>query len=104
MTEICARCGEEGQNRRIITMACGYDLMGTGIPFFIETKLGIKFCKLIVCKECRADWILSLENWWKDNKSVRSCGSGIWIREHGALKEVTEEEFYKRQKDILNES
>jgi len=83
-----------------------------GIPFIKQILRPLKIDKdditkgkrhfhtLRVCKECRADWMNSIKVWF-ENKPVieESCGSGIFIRENGALKEITEEEWYKRNPD-----
>lgn len=131
--EKCVRCGEVGEDRRTLWMACFYDMSELKVPFeqvmirgtrhemtgtkelrfsdvgpahtipvFDETP---KYAKpndygmftLRVCKGCRSDWMATIKKWFNDPPTVRtSCGSGIWIRENGALKEITQEEWEER--------
>jgi len=53
---------------------------------------------LRVCKSCRATWMSAIEAWFHATHMdpEHTCGSGIFIRENGAVKEITEEEWYKR--------
>jgi hypothetical protein len=101
MTEICQRCKEEDEDLRIIQMCCMYDMEELRLPFQ-KQKVYIKhlhsspyFFTLTVCKRCRADWMLSLKDWFDSPIKRKSCGSGIFIRSLGNTIEVTEEEFQK---------
>lgn len=62
---------------------------------------------LRVCKRCRGEWLGAIQKWFKeapegeDHDSVEpqeesSIGTGIFVRENGALREVTEEEWYEK--------
>lgn len=51
------------------------------------------FFTLRVCKDCRADWMGSIKKWFNNPPVVNSCGSGIYIRENGTSKEITQEEW-----------
>lgn len=126
MCEKCDRCGQEGEDRRTIWMSCFYALDELDIPplekvriigsvqpkvgtevigmteftKFSESdgkKISLVFFRLRVCKACRADWLQAIEAWFNRPLTERpSCGSGIFIRDCGALREITEEEWYAR--------
>lgn len=67
---------------------------------------------LRVCKRCRGEWMGAVKNWFcaepegQDRDAndeppagtPAGCGSGIFVREHGALKEITREEWDQRQR------
>jgi len=124
--DTCQRCNQEGEDRRTLWMACFYDLSELSVPFkrvciegeylelerlepgrfgnlpvFKKTDGGISkhgFYTLRVCKECRADWMDSISKWFYEPPKVREgCESGIFLRENGAIIEVTEEEFHRRE-------
>lgn len=112
MSEICQKCKEEGSDRRTLSMACFYDMSELQIPFEKETIIegGVndahpnsshQFFTLRVCKDCRADWMTAIKTWWKmpPYKEINNPGTGIFVRELGTSVEVTEEEFFKRQKE-----
>lgn len=58
----------------------------------------IGFYTLYVCKECRSDWLGTIELWFntKPRAHQESCGSGIYVRENGATVEITREEWDRR--------
>lgn len=129
MGEICQRCGEEGEDRRTLWMACFYAMSELNVPFEQAAILG-KWCgkkgdrtleglgltvpewaeptgeerhhsffTLRVCKDCRAEWMAAIEKWFHSFEPQReSCGSGIFIRDKGRCIEITEAEWYERQK------
>lgn len=111
MTEQCQRCKEDGDDRRTLWMACFYEMMELNIPFEKERirEGGIhddhpnnfhNFYTLRVCKQCRGDWMKALKEWFaKPVTPIDSCGSGIYLREYGAIVEITEEEWQKRNKE-----
>lgn len=72
------------------------------IPVFDETPADNKprdhsMFTLRVCKNCRSDWMAAIKKWFNEPPTVRAgCGSGIWVRENGALKEITEAEWEER--------
>ena len=77
-----------------------------GLEFPVYSELGDEvshpFYQLRVCKSCRADWLSAIKEWFvAPISSLESPGTGIWIRENGATKEVTLEEYnklcYKKQ-------
>jgi hypothetical protein len=130
--EKCARCGEEGEDRRTLQMACFYAMEELGIPFSRTTLFSAKtedleevkppitvdagvlkgflvlesgtvrssgelhpqqLYTLRVCKDCRADWMTSIETWFKGPRPLRlGPGTGVWIRENGTNREATPEE------------
>ena len=55
------------------------------------------FYQLRVCKNCRSEWMSAIEDWFnRPLLKQESCGSGIFIREKGALREITREEWNRR--------
>lgn len=100
MTEKCMRCGDEGEDRRTLWMACFYEMMELGIPFekdfMYETsdprETPIDFYTLRVCKDCRADWMLTIKIWFDRIAARKSTGTDFFIREYGTTRELTEEE------------
>lgn len=68
-----------------------------------------QFFTLRVCKRCRGEWLEAIRNWFlavpqgadhdaDDYDPVASTvGSGIFVRENGAIREVTIEEWNSRQ-------
>lgn len=89
--EICQRCGEKEDDLRILHMECFYDMNELGLPF---QKLN-GFFTLKVCKSCRAEWMITIKNWFEDKPGRKSCGSGIFVRRYGANVEIPEEEWYE---------
>jgi len=69
----CQRCGEYGDDRRNIRMACPYDMSELGIPFTkvkMQYAVGLEgqiigFYTLCVCKKCRASWMQAVKDWWE---------------------------------------
>ena len=105
MTKICQKCKEEGEDRRTLWMACLYEMNELAIPFCEESLFtndyprcdGRKFYTLRVCKDCRASWMQAIKDWFNEPiVKEESCGSGIYIRENGINKEITEEEWTRR--------
>lgn len=98
--ETCQRCKEVGEDRRTLWMACLYRMDELGLPFQ-ERKEGDKyFYTLLVCKDCRADWMAMIKLWFTELPPIKtSVGSGIFIRENGIIKEITEEEWHQKNPD-----
>ena len=101
--EKCQRCNELDDDRRTLWMSCFYEMDELKIPFkheLVKTHIqddGKKFYTLRVCKDCRSDWMKSIENWFvKGKQNIVSVGSGIFVREFGANVEISEEEFHRR--------
>jgi hypothetical protein len=124
--EACARCGEVGEDRRTLWMACFYDMAELRVPFEQRQIMGVstrqtgsvsshgwdrpvfaeqpadakphsnKFYTLRVCKDCRGDWMGAIAEWFQNPPARESCGSGIFVRENGATVEITEEEWQRR--------
>lgn len=105
MREQCQRCHEADEDRRTIRMECFYEMDELGLPFkheHISSHIqdnGTRFYTLRVCKECRADWMSAIKDWFAHPPIRQSCGSGIFIRENGGIREITEEEWHKRHPD-----
>ncbi len=94
MDDTCQRCNQLTEDIRIIEMSCGYAMNELPIPLGIENVLDSHGSfTLRVCKDCRAQWMESLVEWFKHPKKYERCGSGIWVRRYGANIEITEEEF-----------
>lgn len=134
-SEKCQRCGEVGEDRRTLWMACFYAMNELPIPFdqcaiqgrymkYVgekEVKLfeaggpvtfpefehipesGISthnFFTLRVCKNCRADWMKQIQNWFETKpEKPESVGTGIFVRDRGSIREITEEEWKERCPD-----
>lgn len=66
------------------------------------------FHTLRVCKRCRAEWMAAITGWFKatpggedhdaDEGPPSPVGSGIWVRDNGAIREITREEWDARVK------
>lgn len=132
MDEVCQRCGEAGEDRRTLWMACFYAMNemkevpfkehlrrggtlhertgsrewrlseGPGatplrLPEYADNGAEARdqaFFTLRVCKGCRADWMGAIKEWFTATPEVRTgCGSGIFVRENGAVKEVSQKEW-----------
>jgi hypothetical protein len=53
---------------------------------------------LRVCKDCRADWMESIANWFNTPPTVRKgVGTGIYVRENGTIREITLEDWEARR-------
>jgi len=91
-------------------MGCGYDMSELTVPFEEVTifehggspPLARTFYRIRVCKRCRADWLLEIQDWFRaeplgpDNDADEpepGIGSGIFIREFGRKREVTRDEW-----------
>lgn len=94
----CQRCNVEDEDLRTLWMACCYEMHELNIPFKKVEIDENHFYTLQVCKDCRAFWMGMIKVWF-DNPPERqdSCGSGIFIRELGAVREITREEWDKRE-------
>ena len=83
--------------------------IGREVPVFAapdedEARHDYKFFTLRVCKECRASWMSSIADWFKESPTKpESCGSGIYIRRDGINVEITEEEWHQLQKEKNDE-
>jgi hypothetical protein len=132
--EKCVRCGEAGEDRRTLWMACFYAMEELGLPFeeqilfhadmkdlspekeglSVELPNGPKinlapgtvkcsgeltpkgFYTLRVCKACRAEWMQQIKAWFHCPKRIDGpTGTGAYIREHGATREMTQGEVEK---------
>lgn len=122
----CQKCGVLDPDVRTLWMACFYAMEELGIPFEqvqyageIRKQSGVKdgpfpnskipvfkkdgevdqhnFYRLVVCKDCRADWMNAIKGWFNDLKMItEGCGSGIFVRENGRNIEITREEWDRR--------
>lgn len=124
--ERCARCGGLGEDRRTLWHSCFYEMNELNIPFeqfLISGKLGQKIGEephpifkglsmptysedttdtslavytLRVCKDCRADWLETIRQWYNNPpEQQKSPETGIFVRHLGKTIEVTEEEFQR---------
>jgi len=96
--EQCQRCGIVDDDLRTLWMSCLYAMNELGVPFqrYQVEMPYINFFTLRVCKDCRADWMAAIKNWFTMPIERESCGSGIFVRENGASKEITREEWDRR--------
>lgn len=72
MSEKCQRCGLEGEDNRVLWMACFYNMSEMGLPFRVNEmeSLNRKFYTLYVCKRCRADWMIAIREWFINDRNV----------------------------------
>lgn len=88
MSEKCQKCGEEGEDRRTLWMACFYEMNELGLPFeLVKTEKHGQFYTLRVCKDCRAGWMKAIKEWFFKEKLGGKTGSGFYFREYGATRE-----------------
>jgi hypothetical protein len=132
--EKCDRCGEVGQDRRTLWMACLYKMSELGLPFeeiavrghsrlyksddevsaFVNEDLGAppkqilnRFYLLTVCKDCRADWMNAIKRWFKEKPDREGTGTGVWVRDNGTNREATPaevEDMIRRKSSEPHES
>lgn len=57
------------------------------------------FFTLRVCKDCRADWMAAIQAWFqtKPEREEDDDEGGIFVREMGATKRISAEEFVARK-------
>ncbi len=91
--KICDKCKEETEELRQINMSCLYDMNELKVPF---RKIGRDYT-LIICKDCRADWMSMIKVWWgmPPYKNINKPGTGIFIKELGAIVEISEEKWHE---------
>ena len=78
------------------------------VPVFSESSEPVdrSFSLLHVCKRCRSEWLAAIKGWFEsapqgidhdsDGPRPQECGSGIFIRELGQIREITEEQWRAR--------
>jgi hypothetical protein len=76
-SEYCQCCGARSSDRRTLWMSCLYDMSELSVPFteqifLISPAVAVDrvqtkklFYTLRVCKECRANWMLAIQKWFK---------------------------------------
>lgn len=57
-----------------------------------------QFFTLRVCKDCRADWLEAIQVWFRSLKTPEGDGD-IPIRENGATRMITRDEWNRRQQE-----
>lgn len=93
--EMCKRCGDGPEDLRTIRMACFYDMGELGLPLDLDQE-GKSYC-MRVCKACRGDWLAAIRTWFHAaSEREASPGSGIFVRELGATREISEDEWLRR--------
>ncbi len=90
MSGQCQRCGDDSFDLRTLYHRCFYDMSELNLPFTYDED---GFYKLTVCKDCRGDWMHSIQTWFNHLPARESSGSGIFIRKNGASVEVTEDQY-----------
>lgn len=121
--EECQRCGEIGEDRRTLWMACFYDMAELRIPLtqvaisgIVQEQTGTRrmemlnteiptysdmdgaveqqhrFFTLRVCKDCRADWMQSIKQWFGNIQRREATGTGVYLRKNGAVYEASQDE------------
>ena len=66
----CDSCGEWGQDRRTLSMACGYEMKEINVPFIERNfenvpSFGRTLYTLFVCKDCRGRWMKAIKDWFE---------------------------------------
>lgn len=64
MSDICVRCGDVGEDRRTLWMACLYAMEELKLPFDIVEMKPQRMYTLLVCKDCRASWMKAIKAWF----------------------------------------
>ena len=94
MTDKCQRCNEEQDDLRTLFMSCFYEMNELELPFEIVETGKINSYTLRVCKRCRSDWLHFIRMWFHIKLPEHNeVGSGIFIRDFGHNREVSEEKF-----------
>ncbi len=95
----CQRCGEEGEDRRTLWMACLYDMAELGVPFakitIKEGNIDKPFYTLYVCKRCRGEWMTAIRAWFDSKPEPSDANADIPVRVLGSTKMMTREEWEK---------
>lgn len=70
-----------------------------------------RFYTLRVCKRCRSEWLAAIKKWFNsppqgrdgdaDVRQPSTVGTGIFIRDFGNTKEITQEEWDERQRKAV---
>jgi hypothetical protein len=116
----CARCGKVGEDRRTIFAACLYAMEETGIPFeqcritgewhnhsgykdvighrvatFEDkgTPTQNSFYTVLVCKDCRADFLDAMKQWFFAGPRAERADATIPVRINGTRRMMTPEEY-----------
>lgn len=102
--EICQKCGVDAEGDiRTLYMFCTYEMNELGLPFSkkkLLMEVGARdFYTLKVCKQCRSDWMKAIKEWFETPIIPETCDSGIYVRDLGHTKQVTEEEFEEIMKE-----
>lgn len=126
MGEQCQRCGEVGEDRRTLWMACFYAMDELDVPFQQVELNGARLCEQVgtreicigpvptfaeptgapfnphfftlrVCKSCRGSWLAAIRDWFHDRPpGVGPTGTGVFVRKLGEIVELTEAEAKER--------
>jgi hypothetical protein len=104
--ETCQRCGEDGFDRRTLRIECLYNLSELDIPWKDREPSRNDGYRVRICKECRASFLRTLETWWKSVEPRESTGTGVFVRGHGANRELTQEEVdeMRKERDVFKVS
>jgi len=87
--EKCQRCGETQDDLRTLWMACLYDMSEMNLPFalrYLQCDEVNSIFTLLVCKNCRADWMLAIQGWF-NTPPAEEPQTGYFVRELGATRE-----------------
>ena len=100
--ERCDRCKELGQDRRTLWMCCFYDMCEFDVPFE-EKEVGERpFYTLRVCKGCRGDWIMAIQEWFHATpehlKEIAPLAD-IPVRQEGRTVMMTADEYEEYQNE-----
>lgn len=67
----CTRCEREERegDLRTLSMSCFYDMSELDIPL-TRNPITKKYW-IVVCKECRGDWLLAIKSWFENPSRMR---------------------------------
>ena len=96
--EICQVCGQAGEDRRTLHVACLYELREVSDKFTAPTKKDYPgLYTLRMCKDCRGDLLNLLRQWARGDRIQEEAT--IPVRLDGRNVMITDEEYAKyRQK------
>lgn len=104
VAERCQRCGTADLDLRTLWMSCLYEMGELDVPFHVEIIDDRHFYCLRVCKDCRADWLNAIRDWFAEVqcnvKRLRMSKpvTGVYVRSFGATVEATPEQVEELRK------
>ena len=88
-------------------MSCGYDMNELGLPFDQARLTGAsgtsRECYFLrVCKDCRADWMRTIQSWFLKGQEAATRGNiSIPVMSLGTIRQMTEEEVTAKVNSLM---